>query len=147
MESILRGIAVYLFLLLVFRIAGKRTLSQETTFDLVLLLIISETVQEALIDGDHSITHAFTLVLLLTGMSVLFGYLKERFPWLDRWLEGSPRLLMHDGEVHSRRMLREHIDEDDIVAEARFSRGLETLDKVKHVVLEKNGKLSVVPRE
>ncbi|MFX4689755.1 hypothetical protein ABTB16_20325, partial [Acinetobacter baumannii] len=71
MDSVLRALVVYAFLLIVFRIAGKRTLAQATNFELVLLLIISETVQEALVDQDHSVTNAFLLVVTLVGTSLL----------------------------------------------------------------------------
>ena len=92
MESVLRGLIVYLFLLVVFRISGKRTLSQTTTFDLVLLLIISETTQQAMVDSDHSITNGFLLIATLVGTSILLGVLKQKFPKLDLLLEGQPNL-------------------------------------------------------
>ena len=70
MESVIRALAVYVFVLVIFRIAGKRTLSQTSEFEFVLLLIIGETVQDALIDGDHSLTNAFVLITTLIGISI-----------------------------------------------------------------------------
>ena len=75
MDSVLRGLLVYFFLLIVFRISGKRTLSQTTSFDLVLLLIISETTQQAMVDNDHSITNGFLLIMTLVGTSILLATL------------------------------------------------------------------------
>ena len=75
MDSVLRGLLVYFFLLIVFRISGKRTLSQTTSFDFVLLLIISETTQQAMVDNDHSITNGFLLIMTLIGTSILLAAL------------------------------------------------------------------------
>ena len=90
MSSILRAAAVYLVLLVVFRVAGKRTLSDMTTFDLVLVLIISEAVQTALVDTDNSMTNAFLLVITLVGIDVLLSVLKHRFPSFGRSLDVIP---------------------------------------------------------
>ena len=75
MDSVIRGAVVYLFVLLIFRIAGKRALSEVTTFDLVLTLIISEAIQQALIDSDNSITNAFLILVTQVGLDVLFSFL------------------------------------------------------------------------
>src|SRR5678816_1003171 len=99
MDSILRGVAVYVFLLLIFRVAGKRTLSQTTTFDLVLLLIISETTQQAMVDDDHSLTNGMLLIMTLVGMTILLSVLKQKFPKLDLALEGAPLILIDQGKL------------------------------------------------
>ena len=88
MESVLRGAAVYVFLLVLFRIAGQRTLSDLTTFDFVLLLIISEAIQQALIDSDNSMTHAFLIVLTLVALNIGVSLWKQRSPRVDRLIEG-----------------------------------------------------------
>ena len=77
MEPILRGAATYAFVWLVFRAAGRRTLAQITTFDAVLLLIISETTQSALTDDDNSMTHAFLLIITMVGLDVVLSHLKQ----------------------------------------------------------------------
>ena len=84
MESVIRAAAVYLFLLLVFRLAGQRTLAQITTFDLVLLLIISEAIQQALIGNDNSMTNAALVVLTLAGLNVALSILKQRSKKAER---------------------------------------------------------------
>ena len=99
MESIVRGLVIYTILLVVFRMAGKRTLSETSSFDLILLLIISETVQQALIDSDNSVTNAALLVLTLVGADVLLSIAKQRVPSLERLLDGSPVIVMQDGVV------------------------------------------------
>ena len=83
MDSIIRGLTVYVFLLVIFRFAGTRMMAQMTSFDLILLLIISETTQEAMIAGDHSITNCFLLIMTLVGATVLLSFLKMKFPKLS----------------------------------------------------------------
>src|SRR4029453_18447880 len=104
MESVIRGLVVYVFLLLIFRIAGKRTLSENTNFDLVLLLIISETTQQAMVDNDHSITNGFLLIMTLIGASIGLSLLKQRFPTVEQWLEGTPLIILENGKGLPERM-------------------------------------------
>lgn len=147
MESVIRGVVVYVFLLIVFRIAGKRTLAQTTPFEMILLLIISETTQQAMVDNDHSVTTAFLLIITLTGMSILLSVVKHRFPAADRWLEGMPLQVVRDGEKLDEPMAKARVDEADIVAAARAAHGIEGLDGVKHAVVENDGSISIVPRD
>ena len=146
MDAVLRGIIVYLFLLLVFRLSGRRTLSETTTFEFVLLLIISETTQQAMIDGDHSVTNAVILILTLVGTSVVLAFLKEKSVRLEKWLEGTPTLIIEDGSMHSDRMRRLRVDESDILEAARLVHGLERMDQIKHAIVERNGDISIIPR-
>ena len=146
MDSILRGVIVYLFLLIVFRIAGKRTLSEATAFDLVLLLIISETTQQAMVDNDHSMTNGALLVLTLVGTDILLSLLKQRLPFLDPILDGTAVILMRDGQVLEDRLTRERVDKNEILEAARIQLGIESLDEVKLAVLERGGDISIIPR-
>ena len=145
MEAILRGAIVYFFVLLIFRISGNRTLSQNTSFDFVLLLIISETIQEALVDNDHSMTHGFLLIVTLIGLSIALSFLKQYFPSVDKWLDGSPVIILDHGKLLTERMGKVRIDERDILESARRSHGIERLEQIKYAVLERSGEISVVP--
>src|SRR5688572_31227931 len=104
MESVLRGLIVYFFLLLIFRISGKRTLAQATNFELVLLLIISETTQQAMVNDDHSVTNGFLLILTLIGCTILLSVLKQRFKTLEKWLDDVPLVVLENGHLHHDRM-------------------------------------------
>jgi uncharacterized membrane protein YcaP (DUF421 family) len=137
---------VYLFLLLVFRIAGKRSLAEVTTFDFVLLLIVAETTQQALLGDDYSVTSAFVLVVTLLALDTLLSVLKRRHPRLDRVLEDTPLVIVRDGVPLEDRMLRVRVDEADVLEAARRLQGLERMDQVKYAVLERNGGITVVPR-
>ena len=147
MESVLRGLVVYVFLIVVFRLSGKRTLSQSTNFDLVLLLIISETIQEAMVDNDQSMTNGFLLILTLIGTTVLLSLLKQKFPALERILDGRPLLLIGDGQPRTESLEKSRVDQEDLLEVARMNHGLENLGQVKHAVLERNGRISIVPKE
>ena len=147
MDAVLRGLVVYGFLLVVFRLAGKRTLAQSSPFELVLLLIISETTQEAMIDSDHSVTQSFLVILTLIGTSIALSFLKMRFPAIERWLEGVPVVVVDNGRLRRDRMARARIGEDDLLVAARRTHGLENLGQVKHAVLEANGEISIIPWE
>jgi uncharacterized membrane protein YcaP (DUF421 family) len=146
MDSIVRGLVVYTFLLIVFRLAGKRTLSQATNFDFVLLLILSETVQQAMINGDHSITSGFLLVLTLVGTNILLSFVKQQFPAAERWLDGVPIVIVENGRIHQDRLHELRIDEEDILSAARTTQGIESIDEIKHAVVERSGEISVVPK-
>jgi uncharacterized membrane protein YcaP (DUF421 family) len=145
METVIKATAVYLFLLLMFRIAGKRTLAQVTTFDFVLLLIISEAVQQAMIGDDNSITNAFLLVVTLIGLNVLFSEIKLRWRAAEGVLDGAPLLIVENGKAKEDLMRKERVDVDDVLDAAREHHGLERLEQVKFAVLERNGKISIVP--
>lgn len=146
MSSVIRAATVYLFLLIIFRIAGKRSIAQITTFDLILSLIISEAVQQALIDSDNSMTNAFVIVSTLVGMNVLFSVIKQRSALFDKLIDGRPVIVMQDGQLLRDAMDLERVDEEDILGAAREQEGVETLAKLKYAVVERDGSISVVPK-
>ena len=145
MDSVWRGLVIYFFLLLVFRISGQRTLSKATTFDLVLLLIISEVTQQAMVDSDHSITNAALLILTLVMTSLGLSELKQRFPKFKAILEGSSVMVIRNGKMLSERMNELRVDEDEILEAGRAAHGLESLDQIKHAFVEPNGEITIVP--
>jgi uncharacterized membrane protein YcaP (DUF421 family) len=145
MDSVFRVALVYLFLMALFRLAGRRTLADVSPFDLVLLLIISELVQQAIVADDPSLTNALilcsTLVLLDIGLSLW----KQRSPRIDRLIEGTPVLLVQHGAPIPDALRAMRIDESDILASARRSQGLERMSQIRFAVLEKNGGISIIP--
>ena len=147
MDSVIRGLIVYFFLLLVFRLSGKRTVSQITTFDLVVLLIISETTQQAMIDGDSSMTNGLLLILTLIGADIALSFLKEWVPTLEKWMDGTPLVVVEDGRLLTERARKARVDEGDILAAARELQGLERMEQIKYAVLERSGHITVIPKE
>lgn len=145
MEPILRGLAVYVLLLVIFRFAGTRMLAQMTSFDLILLLIISETTQSAMVNGDHSITNCFLLVMTLVGATVILSFLKMKFPKLDCWLDDAPLIIVDHGKMNEAFMKKVHMDKSDILESARLLHGLERLDQIKYAIVERSGDISIIP--
>lgn len=146
MDAVIRAAIVYAFLLLLLRLAGKRTLAQVTTFDFVLLLIISEATQQALIDDDNSMINAMIVVTTLVGLNVLMSVLKQRSKLIERLLEDIPLVIVADGKPLEDRMNKARVDVEDILDAAREAHGLEHLDQIKHAILERSGKISIIPK-
>lgn len=147
MNSVFHGVVIYFFLLLVFRISGKRSLAQITTFDFILLLIISETTQQALIGSDYSLTGACLLILTLVGVDILLSFWKQRSPTIEKILDDMPLVIVNNGKLLKERMEKERIDEADVLSAARQLQGLERLDQIKYGILECDGSITVVPIE
>jgi uncharacterized membrane protein YcaP (DUF421 family) len=147
MDIVLRSAAVYVLLLLVFRIAGKRMLYETSTFDLVLLLIIGEATQQALIGQDYSLTAAALVILTLVGLNIGLSELKLRSKRVERLVESTPIVILEHGRPLLDRMYKERIDVADILAAARHLQGLERLDQIKYAILEGHGGITIIPRD
>jgi uncharacterized membrane protein YcaP (DUF421 family) len=146
MESVIRPALVYLFVLALLRLTGKRTLAQITTFDFVLLLIISEATQQALIGEDNSMINCAIVVSTLVGLNILMSLLKQRSAWFDRLLDDIPLVIVADGKPLKDRMYKARVDEDDVLDAARENHGLERMDQIRHAILERDGQISIIPR-
>jgi uncharacterized membrane protein YcaP (DUF421 family) len=146
MDAVLRAFAIYLILMLLFRVTGKRSLSQVTTFDFVILLIVGEATQQALLGEDFSITHSALVVATLIGLERGADFLSWRFPRFRRASESVPLVLVEDGTVLSEVLRKSHLTDDDILTAGRETQGLERMDQIKWAVLESSGSISVVPK-
>lgn len=143
---VLRTITVYLVLLAGIRLAGKRELGQLTPFDLVVLLIIANAVQNSMVGPDSSLNGGLLAALVLLAVNWLLGQLGLRSAWLRRGLIGEPVLLVHDGELLSDRLRREGLLTDEVMQALR-EHGVDDLSGVKSAVLEVDGTISVVPAD
>jgi uncharacterized membrane protein YcaP (DUF421 family) len=145
MNPVLRGVAVYLFVYLVFRVLGKRTLAEVTTFDFVLLLIISETTTNALLGEDYSLTGSFIMICTLVGLDYLLSIIKEKSKWFTVFAEGAPLVIVNHGKPLVKRMKKSKVDEEDIMEAARLTHGLQRMEEIKYAVLERDGSISIIP--
>jgi uncharacterized membrane protein YcaP (DUF421 family) len=145
MAGVLRVALVYLFLMALFRLAGRRTLADLSPFDLVLLLIISELVQQAIVADDPSLTNALVLCTTLVLLDIGLSLWKQRSPRVEHLLEGSPVLLVEHGVPIPEALRVMRVDEADILAAARLGQGLERMSQIRFAVLEKAGGISIVP--
>lgn len=146
MDVVLRATAVYLFLLVLFRIAGRRAMMQLTSFDLVFLLILSEATQNAMIGNDFSVTNSFMVILTLATLDIAFSHLKHRSALLEKWLDGVPMIIVENGRPLKHLMDKARVDEADVMTSARQSHGLERMEQIKYAVLETSGGISIIPK-
>jgi uncharacterized membrane protein YcaP (DUF421 family) len=145
MESVVRAVVIYGVLLILFRFTGKRSLGQITTFDFILLLIISEAVQNGMVGENYSLTNALILVLTLIVIDVGLSLLKRRAPGVEKWLEGVPVVIVEHGRPLVDRMQKARVDESDVLSFARRQHGLERMEQIKYAVLERSGEISIIP--
>lgn len=145
-EKVIRAIAIYLFLVIALRLVGKRELSQLNTLDFVVLLAVANAVQNGLIGADNSVTGAVagaTVLFLVDGALAFVLYRNSR---LQRVVEGTPTVLIEDGQVLEDALRREEMTRDDLLVEIQ-SAGAATLDEVRTASLQPSGKVIVVPKE
>jgi len=146
MESVIRAAAIYGILLMVFRLIGNRSFGQITTFDFILLLIISEAIQNGLVGNDYSVTNAFILILTLLTIDIALSLVKSRLPRVEKWLEGVPVVIVEHGRPLLDRMRASRVDVSDILTAARKLHGLERMEQIKYAVLERSGDISIIPQ-
>lgn len=147
MDSVLRAAALYVVLLVLFRAIGRRTLSDMTAFDFVLLLVIGEATQQALLGEDFSLTNAVLVITTLALSDVGLAWATMRWGRLGRMVTGLPMVIVADGKPLEDRMRRARVTRDDVLEAARRTQGLARLDQVRYAVVETNGGISVIPRE
>src|SRR5688572_10719292 len=138
MDSVLRAAFIYVFLLIVFRLYGRRTLGQITTFDFVLLLIVSEAIQNAMIGEDYSVTNSVLVVLTLFALDGVLSIWKQKSDRVTALIEGVPLVLVDEGKLIEKVMNSVQLDKADILSAAREAHGLESLSQIRFAVLEVN---------
>lgn len=147
MDSVLRAAAIYLVLLVLFRVAGRRTLSEMTSFDFVLLLVIGEATQQALLGEDFSLINAVLVIITLIMLDVLISWVTQRSRVAGKLVEGVPMVIVADGEPLHDRMRKARIELADVLEAARQTQGLERVDQIKYAVVETSGGITIIPKE
>jgi uncharacterized membrane protein YcaP (DUF421 family) len=143
-ETVLRTVAVYLAILFGLRLTGKREVGQLTPFDLVVILLIANAVQNAMVGPDTSLTGGLVAAAVLLAINAALARTRARVSWLRRAVEGTPTLLVHDGQLLLPALTREGIDADEVLMAIR-EHGLDDLAAVRSAILETDGSISVVP--
>jgi uncharacterized membrane protein YcaP (DUF421 family) len=146
MELVFRTLAVYLIVLVLVRLSGKRTLAEVSAFDAVLLLIISEATQQALLGEDYSVTGAVIVVAMLIGTDHVLDVAEWKFDRISKLSQSIPLVLVADGTPIEEHLQKSHVGLDDVMAKARTAQGLERLEQIKYAVLEESGGISIIPR-
>ncbi len=147
MGSVVSALVSYAVLLVLTRLSGRRTLSQMTPFDMVLLMVVAETTQEALVGGDGSFTHWILLIVTLFAADIALSLLKGTSPLVARILMGVPTVLVSGGKVDAQAMRRARIDITEVLEAARQQHGIRTFAGIDCAVLEVDGKISIIPAQ
>ncbi|HIE4390956.1 DUF421 domain-containing protein [Serratia sp. Je.1.23.a] len=144
MDIVIRTAAIYFALYIVLKIAGNRTLLRMTSFDFILLLIVSEATQQAMLPDDLSVTSAIIAIVTLFCIDIIFSLIKNNIPLADKIFDGSPIILIEYGRLLSWRMKKVHLTQDDIMEIARTKQGIECISQIKFAIMEKNGDISII---
>jgi uncharacterized membrane protein YcaP (DUF421 family) len=145
LEFVLRAIIVYVFLLVLLRLTGKRQVGQLAPFDLVLLLVLSNAVQNSMNGGDNTVLGGMILATTLVAINWIVGWLTFRSKWLEGIIEGRPMILIHNGKMDHRAMNSVQLTKHELEAALR-SEGCAGIEEVRFAVLENNGRITVIPK-
>jgi len=144
-EFVLRGVIIYVFLLLLLRLTGKRQIGQMSPFDLVLLLVLSNAVQNSMNGGDNSVIGGMISAVTLVGLNWLVAVLTFRNKKLEGLIEGRPELLIHNGKLFLTALDRACLTKHELMAALRQA-GCAAVEDVHVAMLEDDGNISVIPR-
>jgi uncharacterized membrane protein YcaP (DUF421 family) len=143
MDLVLRTVYVFFLILLVTRAVGRRELSSMEPFDLILLVVIGDLIQQGVTQSDYSLTGTTTVIATMATLVVTTAYVSFRFRRLRPLLEGEPILLMADGRLLEKNLRRQRMTVEEFRAEAR-QQSIATLDDIDYAVLETNGRISFI---
>lgn len=146
MDLAIRAVALFGFVYLLTRIIGRRELSSMEPFDLILLIVIGDAIQQGLTQDDYSVTGAVIVIGTFAVLQILVSYLSYRFPRLRPALDGEPIVVVQDGQAIEKNMKRERITLGEVMVEARLQQ-VSKLDDIAWAVLETSGKISIIPKQ
>lgn len=145
-EFILRGIVVYIFLLLILRLSGKKQTGQLAPFDLVLLLVLSNAVQNSMNGGDNSLLGGLISAGTLVLLNHFVGIITFKSKTLEKIIEGKPKILIHNGKVDRAILDKEMLTQHELDSALRQA-GVVSVEEVHLAVIENNGAISVIPKK
>ena len=145
-EFVLRAVVVYIVLLALIRVSGKRSMGQFTPFDMLLVVLLGNAVQNALLGEDHSLTGGLLLAAILMTLNWSVGWLTARSRHVERLVEGVPVMLAKDGQLYESVLKKELVSRNDFFEALRQEGELE-MDDVRIAILETDGRISVIPKD
>ena len=146
MDIAVRSIVVFFFVFVLMRIVGRRELSTLEPFDLILLIVLGDSVQQALTQDDYSVTGAFIVISTIALLQVFMSYLNFRVPRLRLLINGEPIVIVQDGRVIEGNARRERLALEDIAEAARIQQ-IASLEDVQWAVLETSGELTFIEKQ
>lgn len=144
--TLLRAVFGYLFLIVIVRIVGRRPGKQITPFEFVLIFYLGGLTLTGMVGEEPSLINAVCQILAIACTHYLIAWIRSKSPRFSRILDGTPLMLLEGGQWRADTMSRMRIADDDVMAMAR-DQGLRTLDKIDAAVLERNGEISIIPKE
>ena len=145
MDIVLRAIVLYAFVVFVMRVIGRRELSSMTAFDLVLLIVLGDAIQQGLTQDDYSVTGAVLAIATIATLQVLTSYVSFKSRRARRVFEGEPIVLVERGALVERNLKRERMTADEVAEEMRQQQ-VGSLDEVEWGILEANGSISFIKK-
>ena len=145
-EIILRTAVVYVVVLFLLRVAGKRELGQMSPVDLVVILVIANAVQNAMTGGDNSLIGGIIAAATLVAVNTAFARVGHRVPYLEHLFASEPTPLVQGGKLIKRNLERENVEEDELMMAAR-EHGIDTLAGIDSAFLERDGSISIIPTD
>jgi uncharacterized membrane protein YcaP (DUF421 family) len=145
MDVVARALIAFCFIFLLTRLIGRRELSSLQPFDLILLIVIGDLIQQGVTQNDLSITGLILTVGVFGLLTLAASYLGFRFDRIRPLLEPEPLILVEDGNVIERNLKKERMTQEELAAEARLQQ-IDSLEKVKWAVLESGGQISFIPK-
>jgi uncharacterized membrane protein YcaP (DUF421 family) len=145
MDIVIRAAVIFVFVFLLTRMVGRRELNSLEPFDLILLVVVGDLVQQGVTQNDESLTGALLAISTIGLLTVALSYLAFRFKRLRPVLNGEPIVLVEDGELVESNLRRQRLTQEEIGAEARLE-GISSLEEVRWAILETNGQISFVKR-
>jgi uncharacterized membrane protein YcaP (DUF421 family) len=146
MDIVLRAAFAFAFIFFLTRIVGRRELSSLEPFDLIMLIVLGDVVQQGITQSDYSVTGLVLAAGTIALMQVFVSYLSYRFRRLQPLLSGEPIVLVENGRVLERNLARERLTRDELLEDARQSE-IESIDDVRLAVLETSGQISFIPKQ
>jgi len=146
MDIVLRAAFAFVFVFFLTRVVGKRELSSLEPFDLILLIVLGDLIQQGVTQSDYSVTGLILAGTTIALLQVAASYASYRFKSVRPVLDGEPMVLIEDGRVLERNLVRERITRDELAVAARLNQ-IDSLDRVRWAVLETSGQISFIPKE
>jgi len=146
MDIVLRAAFAFVFIFFITRVVGKRELSSLEPFDLILLIVLGDLIQQGVTQSDYSVTGLILAGTTIALLQVAASYMSYRFKAVRPVLDGEPMVLVEDGRVLERNLVRERITRDELAVAARLNQ-IESLERVRWAVLETSGQISFIPKE
>jgi len=145
MDIALRATAIFIALYLLMRLMGKRELGQMTPFELIVLVVIGDLIQQGVTHNDFSVTGSIIAISTIAFLALVMSWATYLWPWAEKALEGEPRVIIRDGEIITANLRRNRLTRAEIESEMRLA-GIGRLSEVAWGILETRGKISFIQR-